>query len=34
MRNFDYLKDIEQLHDLYIFCQAAESMVFLPENPL
>ena len=27
MRNFDYLKDIEQLHDLYIFCQAAESSV-------
>ena len=24
MQNFDYLKDIEQLHDLYVFCQAAE----------
>lgn len=27
MQNFDYLKDIEQLHDLYIFCQAAEASV-------
>lgn len=25
MQNFDYLKDIEQLHDLYVFCQAAEA---------
>lgn len=27
MQNFDYLKDIEQLHDLLLFCQAAESYV-------
>ena len=27
MQNFDYLKEIEQLRDLYIFCQAAESTV-------
>ena len=27
MQNFDYLKEIEQLRDLYMFCQAAESTV-------
>ena len=26
MKNFDYLKDIESLKDLYLFCQAAENM--------
>ena len=27
MQNFDYLKDIEQLRDLHVFCQAAEASV-------